>query len=152
MPETIFSEFAPRVRKSFSRIARIVDTPNLLEIQKQSFDRFLQTGVEMEKRENTGLQSVFTSVFPIRDFNDTASLEFVGYALEQPKYDVQEESSFFADHRTMRPLVDGVISTEEEIDPRLAQGRLEDQSGYVLTIPTEVVVVIFFDKEMALGK
>ena len=90
MPETIFSEFAPRVRKSFSRIPRIVDTPNLLEIQKQSFDRFLQTGVEMEKRENTGLQAVFTSVFPIRDFNDTASLEFVGYALEQPKYDVQE--------------------------------------------------------------
>jgi cytochrome c5 len=58
---------------------------------------------------------------------------------DQPKYDVQEESSFFADHRTMRPLVDGVISTEEEVDPRIAQGRLEDQSGYVLTIPAEVV-------------
>jgi mono/diheme cytochrome c family protein len=58
---------------------------------------------------------------------------------DQPKYDIQEESSFFADHRTMRPLVEGVISVEEEIDPRIAQGRLEDQSGYVLTIPTEVI-------------
>jgi mono/diheme cytochrome c family protein len=58
---------------------------------------------------------------------------------DQPKYDIQEESSFFSDHRTMRPLVEGVVATEEEIDPRLAQGRLEDQSGYVLTIPAEIV-------------
>jgi len=90
VPDIIFSESAPRVRKSFSNIPRIIDIPNLLEIQKLSFERFLQTGVEMEKRDNVGLQAVFNSVFPIRDFNDTASLEFVGYTLEQPKYDVQE--------------------------------------------------------------
>jgi mono/diheme cytochrome c family protein len=58
---------------------------------------------------------------------------------DQPKYDIQEESSFFSDHRTMRPLVEGVVSREEETDPGLAQGRLEDQSGYVLTIPNEIV-------------
>lgn len=58
---------------------------------------------------------------------------------DQPKYDVQEESSFFDDHRTMRPLVEGVVSSEQTVDPRIAQGRLEDQSGYVLTIPAEVV-------------
>jgi mono/diheme cytochrome c family protein len=58
---------------------------------------------------------------------------------DQPKYDIQEESEFFSDHRAMRPLVEGVISTEEEIDPRIAQGRLEDQTGYVLTIPEEMV-------------
>ena len=58
---------------------------------------------------------------------------------DQPKYDIQEESEFFTDHRTMRPLVEGVISSEEEVDPRIAQGRLEDQSGYVLTIPDEIV-------------
>ena len=67
-----------------------MEIPNLLEIQKQSFDRFLQPNVEPEKREQVGLQAVFHSVFPIKDFNDTASLEFVGYTLEQPKYDVQE--------------------------------------------------------------
>jgi DNA-directed RNA polymerase subunit beta len=90
VPEANFSDFAPRVRKSFSKIPRIIDIPNLLEIQMLSFERFLQTGVAMEKRDNVGLQAVFNSVFPIRDFNDTASLEFVGYALEQPKYDVKE--------------------------------------------------------------
>ena len=90
MQDISFSEFAPRVRKSFANIPRVIDIPNLLEIQRFSFERFLQTGVDMEKRENVGLQAVFNSVFPIKDFNDTASLEFVGYTLEQPKYDVQE--------------------------------------------------------------
>ena len=85
-----FSEIAPRLRKDFSKIPRILEIPNLIEIQKESFERFLQTRIDPEKRERTGLQAVFASVFPIRDFNDTASLEFVGYTLESPKYDVQE--------------------------------------------------------------
>ena len=79
-----------RVRKDFSKIPSVLEIPNLIEIQKQTFERFLQTSVEQEKRENVGLQAVFNSVFPIKDFNDTASLEFVGYTLEEPKYDVQE--------------------------------------------------------------
>jgi len=58
---------------------------------------------------------------------------------DQPKYDIQEESAFFDDHRAMRPLVEGVVSREQDVDPRIAQGRLEDQSGYVLTVPNEVV-------------
>ena len=79
-----------RVRKDFSKIPSILEIPNLIEIQKKTFDRFLQASIEMEKRENAGLQAVFNSVFPIKDFNDSASLEFVGYTLEEPKYDVQE--------------------------------------------------------------
>ncbi len=85
-----YSEFSPRLRKSYAQIKQIIDIPNLLEIQRESFDRFLQADIELEKRESIGLQAVFDSVFPIRDFNNTASLEFVGYTLEQPKYDVQE--------------------------------------------------------------
>jgi DNA-directed RNA polymerase subunit beta len=88
--QEILSDFAPRVRKNYATIPRIIEIPNLLEIQKLSFERFLQTNVDFEKRESVGLQAVFNSVFPIKDFNDTASLEFVGYTLEQPKYDVQE--------------------------------------------------------------
>jgi hypothetical protein len=57
---------------------------------------------------------------------------------DQPRYEIQSESAFFPDHRTMRPLVEGVISREEEIDPGLSTGRLEDQSGYVLEIPTAI--------------
>jgi DNA-directed RNA polymerase subunit beta len=79
-----------RVRKDFSKIPAILEIPNLIEIQKQTFERFLQAHVEPEKRESIGLQAVFNSVFPIKDFNDSASLEFVGYTLEEPKYDVQE--------------------------------------------------------------
>ena len=90
MTEILYSENAPRIRRSFSKIPGVLEIPNLIEIQKQSFERFLQTHVEPEKRENTGLQAVFNSVFPIKDFNETASLEFVGYTLEEPKYDVQE--------------------------------------------------------------
>ena len=90
MIENLLSENAPRVRKSFSKIPSILEIPNLIDIQKASFERFLQLNVEPEKRETIGLQAVFNSVFPIKDFNDTASLEFVGYVLEEPKYDVQE--------------------------------------------------------------
>jgi DNA-directed RNA polymerase subunit beta len=85
-----YSESILRVRKDFSKIPSVLEIPNLIEIQKQTFERFLQTNVEPEKRENVGLQAVFNSVFPIKDFNDTASLEFVAYTLEEPKYDVQE--------------------------------------------------------------
>jgi DNA-directed RNA polymerase subunit beta len=63
--EIFFSENAPRIRKDFSKVPPILEIPNLIEIQKQSFERFLQTHVEPEKRENTGLQAVFNSVFPI---------------------------------------------------------------------------------------
>jgi DNA-directed RNA polymerase subunit beta len=84
------SENILRIRKDFSKIPSVLEIPNLIEIQKQTFERFLQTNVEAEKRDNVGLQAVFNSVFPIKDFNDTASLEFVGYTLEEPKYDVQE--------------------------------------------------------------
>jgi len=88
--DLVLTDTELRVRKNFSKIPTILDIPDLIEIQKQTFERFLQTNIEPEKRENTGLQAVFNSVFPIKDFNDSASLEFVGYTLEEPKYDVQE--------------------------------------------------------------
>ncbi len=78
------------LRKDFSKIERIVEIPNLINIQNRSFEGFLQADVAPEKREDRGLQAVFKSVFPIRDFNETASLEFVSYTLEKPKYDVEE--------------------------------------------------------------
>jgi DNA-directed RNA polymerase subunit beta len=78
-----------RIRKHFGRIPEVA-MPNLIEVQKSSYDHFLQMGVAAEQRANVGLQEVFKSVFPIRDFSDRAQLEFVGYELEAPKYDVEE--------------------------------------------------------------
>lgn len=63
----------------------------------------------------------------------------IQHMYDQAKYDMQEESKFFADGRTMRPLVEGVVSREEEVDPRLSEGLLEDGTGYVLTLPQESV-------------
>ena len=79
-----------RVRKSFGRIPEVTQMPNLIEVQRSSYDHFLQMDVPPEKRVFVGLQEVFKSVFPIKDFSDRAVLDFVKYELEQPKYDVEE--------------------------------------------------------------
>ena len=79
-----------RIRKSFGRIPEVAPMPNLIEVQRSSYDHFLQMGVAAEQRGSVGLQEVFRSVFPIRDFSERAQLEFVRYELETPKYDVDE--------------------------------------------------------------
>jgi DNA-directed RNA polymerase subunit beta len=79
-----------RVRKDFGKIPSIVEIPNLIEIQKSSYETFLQNEVPPERREDVGLQAVFKSVFPITDYNENASLEFVGYHFGDPKYSVEE--------------------------------------------------------------
>ena len=79
-----------RVRKDFSKIATPVEFPNLIDHQRKSYEKFLQAEISPHKRTDTGLQAVFKSVFPIEDFDRTASLEFESYMLERPKYDVGE--------------------------------------------------------------
>jgi DNA-directed RNA polymerase subunit beta len=79
-----------RVRKNLGRVRRIVDIPNLIDIQKSSYDKFLQMATPTSQRQETGLQAVFRSVFPIKDFNGTSELVFMSYNLEPPKYDVEE--------------------------------------------------------------
>ena len=79
-----------RIRKNFAKVPRVVGIPDLISIQKSSYEKFLQKDVSPEKREETGLQAIFRSVFPIQDFNKTAELEFVSYYLESPKYDTDE--------------------------------------------------------------
>jgi DNA-directed RNA polymerase subunit beta len=79
-----------RARKSFAKIGKIIDIPNLIDIQKQSYEKFLQKDTPLDKREDLGLQGVFKSVFPIKDFSETSSLEYVSYTLDKPKYDVDE--------------------------------------------------------------
>ena len=79
-----------RVRKSFGRIPEVAPMPNLIEVQRHSYDLFLQGDVLSQQRVVAGLQAVFQSVFPIRDFSERAELEFVKYDLENPKYDVEE--------------------------------------------------------------
>ena len=79
-----------RIRKGFGRISAAASMPNLIEVQKTSYDAFLQAGVALEERADAGLQAVFESVFPIRDFSGRSQFEFVSYALDPPKFDVEE--------------------------------------------------------------
>ena len=79
-----------RFRKNFGRIEKIIDIPNLIDMQKQSYERFLQKETDPEQREKVGLQGVFKSVFPIRDFSGMSSLEFVRYSFGEVKYEVGE--------------------------------------------------------------
>ena len=78
------------LRKHFKEIKKIIDIPNLIDIQKNSYQRFLQADLPATARQNMGVEAVFRSVFPIRDFSDTCSLEYVEYSLGAPKYDVEE--------------------------------------------------------------
>jgi DNA-directed RNA polymerase subunit beta len=79
-----------RVRKDFGKIPSIVEIPNLIEVQKRSYETFLQKDVASDRREEVGLQAVFKSVFPIADYNDNALLEFDSYHFGEPKYTVEE--------------------------------------------------------------
>ncbi len=79
-----------RYRKFFGHITEVAEMPNLIEVQKQSYDQFLMMDEPEGGRLDEGLQSVFRSVFPIKDFGERAQLEFVRYAFEAPKYDVEE--------------------------------------------------------------
>ena len=79
-----------RVRKDYGKIPAAVDMPNLIEVQKTSYEQFLQKDVPANDRPDTGLQEVFKSVFPIEDFSGRGTLEYVSYEFEAPKYDVEE--------------------------------------------------------------
>ncbi|AZV79566.1 DNA-directed RNA polymerase subunit beta [Parasedimentitalea marina] len=79
-----------RLRTYYGKIREVLEMPNLIEVQKSSYDLFLRSGDEPQPLDGEGIKGVFQSVFPIKDFNETSILEFVKYDLEKPKYDVEE--------------------------------------------------------------
>jgi len=79
-----------RIRKSFGKIKPVTTLPNLIEVQRSSYEHFLQAEIKPHERVERGVQSVFNSVFPISDFSEQSTLEFVSYDFEGPKYDEEE--------------------------------------------------------------
>jgi len=79
-----------RIRRTFGKIPEVCEMPNLIEVQRNSYEKFLQRETPHVSRINEGLQEVFSSVFPIKDFSGRAEIDFVRYELEEPKYDVEE--------------------------------------------------------------
>ncbi|HAR41752.1 MAG TPA: DNA-directed RNA polymerase subunit beta [Bdellovibrionales bacterium] len=132
---SLFSENR-RIRKDFSKITSPVEIPNLIELQRKSYDKFLQAETPPQKRDDIGLQAVFKSVFPIEDFNRTASLEFESYTLEKPKYDVgecrQRGMTFAAPLKITVRLV--VYDVDEEAGTRNIRD-IKEQEVYMGEIP-----------------
>ena len=79
-----------RIRKEFGSKSRVVDIPDLIGMQRTSFERFLQRDVLPEDREDVGIHLVFKSVLPIKDFTGTSSLEYVSYSFGETKHSVKE--------------------------------------------------------------
>jgi len=79
-----------RLRKTFQRNEQIAEMPNLIEVQKLSYELFLQRFIKSEDRLDKGLENVFKSVFPISDFSETSTIEYISYSFDQPKFDTEE--------------------------------------------------------------
>ncbi len=125
-----------KVRKNFGRIEEVAEMPNLIKVQRSSYDQFLQTDVPADDRVNDGLQGVFKSVFPISDFAGTASLEFVSYELEAPKYDTEEcqqrDMTYAAPLRVTLRLI--VFEVDEETEARSVLD-IKEQDVYMGDLP-----------------
>ena len=78
-----------KIRKSFGKIPIIASLPNLIEVQKRSYDNFLQLRKNPGERDNSGLHAIFKSVFPINDYAERATVDYVSYDIGVPKYDVE---------------------------------------------------------------
>src|SRR5210317_1642747 len=156
------------LRKHFQEIKRIIDIPNLIDIQKNSYQRFLQADLPATARQNNGVEGVFRSVFPIRDFSETCSLEYVEYSLGTPKYDVEEchqrGMTFAAPMKVKVRLVSWDVDKESDVqsirdikDQEIYMGELPlmTDNGTFIINGTERVIVsqlhrspgVFFDHD-----
>lgn len=129
-----------RIRRSFAKNKQVLEIPNLIELQKRSYEEFLQRDVDLDRRPEIGLQGVFKSVFPISNFNNTCSLEFVGYTLEPAKYDVEEcrqrGMTYAAPIKVTLRLI--VFDVDEETDARSIRD-VKEQEIYLGEIPLMTV-------------
>jgi DNA-directed RNA polymerase subunit beta len=118
-----------KIRKSFGRVEQIASIPNLIELQKNSYDSFLQAGVETEQRLNSGLNQVFNSVFPIEDSSGQATLEFVSYELGEPVLKGGNYSSFL---KVLFRLI--IWEIDEDTQAREIKG-IKEQEVFLGDIP-----------------
>ena len=125
-----------RVRKFFGKIEEVAEMPNLIEVQKASYDQFLLVKEPHGGRPDEGLQAVFKSVFPIKDFSNTSQLDFVGYEFDPPKYDVDEcrqrGMTYAAPLKVKLRLI--VFDVDEETGARSVKD-IKEQDVYMGDIP-----------------
>ncbi len=134
MSKDVFTK--SRIRKYFGKIREVAEMPNLIEVQKSSYDLFLNSGEGSEPIKGEGLRGAFESIFPITDFNETAVLEFVSYELEKPKYDLEEchqrDLTFGAPLKVKLRLI--VFEIDEVSQAKSVKG-IKEQDVYMGDIP-----------------
>ena len=125
-----------RIRKSFGRIPEAVQMPNLIEVQRSSYEQFLKRDMRPQDRGDEGLEAVFKSVFPIKDFNERSLLEYVSYEFEDPKFDVEEciqrDITFAAPLKVKLRLI--VFENDEDTGARSVKD-IKEQDVYMGDIP-----------------
>ncbi|MBN2360782.1 MAG: DNA-directed RNA polymerase subunit beta, partial [Deltaproteobacteria bacterium] len=132
------------IQKNFARIKSLIDIPNLIDIQRRSYEKFLQADVDPDKRADIGLQGVFKSVFPIKDYNETASLEFVSYHLEKPKYDVEEcHARGMTYAAPIKVVVRLVVWDKDEVTGAQSIRDVKEQEVYFGEIPLMTITGTF---------
>ncbi len=129
---------SPRLplRRDFSRLPSIIVMPNLIEVQKESYEKFLQMNIDPQEREETGLHAVFKGIFPIEDYSKTTLLDYVKYDILEPKFDVQEcqdrGMTFAAPLNVMIRLVH--LEVDEETKTKKVR-EVKEQEVYLGEIP-----------------
>ena len=125
-----------RIRKNFGKIEKIIDIPDLIEVQRESYSRFLQMDVPPEKRRDIGLQSVYKSVFPIKDFTGSASLEFVSYRFAEVKHGIKECINRGMTHEIPIRITVRLVVYDIDNDTGVTNIRdIKEQEIYFGTIP-----------------
>ena len=123
-------------RKRFGKVRPILDIPYLIEVQKSSYDKFLQKDVAPGAREDCGIQAAFKSVFPITDFTGTSSLEFVEYSIGEPKYSIEECISRGVTYEAPMRIVVRLLSYDiDETSGAQSIRDIKEQEIYFGTIP-----------------
>lgn len=127
-----------RIRRSFGKIPNVIDIPNLIEVQKASYDHFLQINHNDDTpREIIGLEAVFRSIFPIDDFTGSAQLDYVSYSLDEPSFDEKEcqqrDLTYAAPVKVKLRLI--IYDVDEESDTRTGIKEMKEQEVYMGDLP-----------------
>ena len=125
-----------RVRRSFEKIDKIIEAPNLIDMQKHSYERFLQRDIQAENRKDVGLQGAYMSVFPIHDFTGTSSLEFVKYSFEDAKHSEEDcLSKGMTYEASIRLTVRLVVFDTDAANDTKSIRDIKEQQVYFGTLP-----------------
>ncbi len=129
-----FDKMGKRIRKDYSTIEKILPLPNLIEVQKLSYNNFLQRDVPVKERKNLGLQSVFNEVFPLLSLKGNIALEYVSYSIGEPKYTVMECKERKMHYGAPLKFTIRIIITDAE-NPASKVKEIKEEEVYICEIP-----------------